>query len=492
MVLFLGAVNAPSQPLPYLLTPNLTWEPPALYDLPDSTCVQMGTTFAPLYSEKDRATNGDIQHVELLTQGFSAGFFSRYKKLKYYVSLQSDQVKATYKERASDYYFVHERSDRNVAAGAAYLYKNLYAGCGIGRHLPANMDREHVREIIDDPGLYLTQGPWQFSCAIKAALAPAALRLSLFSGPVQSSATTLVNSNGSNFRTFPLSIIRHSAEAGVELQGNILYTSTLLGADYFEDADLLTVKNSMPQDVALVNYHIVHKGTARLNFTDSLGWRASGSVAGGWGASYNFDRDRFTFFEAEAVRFNSVAAEVGARLPGFVTAGGSHYMLEGSSPKGHLKLSALSAWSLFESLDYRYRDALLTYAETGLYVNRRFRGLKFECTPQINVAYVKTEMTLNRSRKEIVVLLPVYGNETALEVFATPLLLVTPSVSFQARWGSVSINGSLHQILPVVSLQTNASKSEEGIAPNPSQDNSITGGTVLSLHAVWNLSEFPH
>lgn len=490
VLLYLYPVCSQEKTLPQQLQLHLVYVPQSLFDLPDSAQVRFGTTFAPLYSEKDLATNGDSQLVALEAHGVTAGLYSRYKQLRYFVACSHDGGEAALRQRESGYSLIHERSEWNFTSAVAYRYRNLHLGFGLGRHWPKYMERDHLRGIGNDVGGYVVRGPWQVSLCVKGDFRRASAWLSLFSGPVHSSVVKLVTGDEARFRSFPLSIVRHSIDAGLEVTIASVATSTQWGIDFCENADLQTVENTMPQDVAISNFRLVQRGGTRLAWTDSLWWEVSGSLAGGWGASYNFHRERFTFFKAATLRQYNVCVGGGVKLPHGMTSGLFQAWSSATSTSGFLKLSVLSAWSIFQSLDYKYKDAALSYGETGVFLNRTFSRLFFECTPQFKVSYVKTQMVFSRTRKEIVVLLPVYGDAEEVEVFNTPLVLVDPSVSVVVRWGRLVVNAALHQMVPIVPYTTNTESSDEGKETLVNYDTKITGGTRVSLGAMWNIPQF--
>ncbi len=468
-------------------TPLFTHTPLQLTDLPDSSLLRLHSTFNPLYSEKDRATHGDRRTVGISTRGYSVDWFSRFRQVNYYLSCNRNAATATYRDTSEDYGCTYRSVGWNLAAGATYRNGNLLFGFGLGRHWPERMEQEHLYEIRDDVTTYITRGPWQFTLDTKWFFSRATTRLSLFSGPIHSSVSKLITSDEMKFRSFPLTLILHRADGGFDFYTGTTSAATTFGIDYFENADLQTVHNSMPQDIAISNFRLDHSGYTKVPFTDSLGWNLSGSLAGGWVASYNFERNRFTFFKADEIRLRNLSVGIGTKLPAALTAGIFHTSLKGNSPTGFLKLSALSAWSIFRPLDYQYTNAELRYHETGGFINRKCTLSFLEVTPQLALSYFTAHATATYSHKEIVVLLPVYIDTVAKDFFDIRLLLLEPALRVSSRLGRIQFYGTISQKLPFP-FKT-APSAEQGTSPEANHQISTTtwGGTMMAISAVWDV-----
>jgi hypothetical protein len=458
----------------------------SLADLPDSAQLYLKTDFNPLYSEKDRATNGDSQRVQFTTRSVSGGIFSKSGPVAGYLTIDNSVLDATARYRDVAYTLESRRQEWNVAAGGILRRGPVRIGAALGRHLPQGMEREHVAAIRSKPAKYLRQGPWQGSLELEADFNNVAGHFSLYSGPIHSSVTTLATSDGAAFRSFPVSVVMHRAAAGIDIRRGRYGSTTTFTADYYENADLLSTANNMPEDIAIGNYLLSHRGGVRLPFIDSLWWGLSGSIAGGWAASYNFDRDRFTFFKAEAVRLSTGSAEAGVKLPYSLAAGINGAAIKGKSPSGLLRLSALSAWSVFKPFDYRYTDAELAYREAGGFINWKWSRSCFELVPQLYCSHISARMTLSAAHREIVVLVPVYTDTTSITTFDNQLLLFEPSLNARVRLGSVVIVGSAYQELPWL-IPDGKKVHDEPRKPLREREMIISGGTRLALSATWNL-----
>jgi hypothetical protein len=483
------AVSAPvrESSLLQVFSPLFVEEPYALAEYTDSSFLRLRSTFNPLYSEKDRATDGSRRTISAATNGYSAEWFSHLNRVQYFLSYSHDAGSATYRDSVESYGWIFRQKEWNLTAGTAYRYRNLQFGFALGRHWPQQMEREHLYEIRDNMKKYLARGPWRYSLDAEMLFSAVTARLSLFSGPIHSSVTKLNTTDETSYRSFPLSLIRHRADAGIAVQSGPADVSFTFEIDYYENGNLQTVRNSMPQDIAISNYRMMHHGRSALPFTDSLGWYLSGAIAGGWVASYNFDRDRFTFFKSEKMRLNTLFSGIGIKLPVSLTAGMFQSLVKGTSPTGFLKLSALSAWSVFQPLDYRYTNAYLHYRETGGFIRRDWRLSHCEFTPRINLSYIEAHATAAYSHKEIVVLFPVYVDTVSEELLNTQLLLLEPSLSVSVRLYRIHLRGTIAQMLPFFFAGGTSPASFASSQTDQHDEMSIAGGTRIAVTATWHV-----
>ena len=464
----------------------LVYQPVNLLDIPDSSQIDVTYNYDPLLSEKQRSSQDnynslinstDMQLLCLLTTS----------QFKYYLACSYSDFFIAYRDDYQKYSFQNGRREWDPSTGVFYTRGRFSSGFGIGRHLPSDMHREHLTEVTDDPLQYVTHGPWQFSLATTLRFKHSDVHLSLFSGPIHSSLSKVITNDGNSYRSFPISLLRRSAELGVNSKGQTFSLKTAFSISNFENVDLLTIANSMPQNIEISDYGVTHKGVWKSPLSDSLFWKLSGNITGGWMASYNFDRNRYTFFKADSILSKKISALVGLRLPCKINTGVSGTFSTLSCPKGFLNLSAFSAWSVFNPLDYRFSDAKVNYFESGIFFDRQFSRPVFNWTPHISLSYIKTRMSLNYTHKEIIVLLPVYVKGESLEVFDNQILLLMPSLAITVHAGKIDVIASVLQRIP---LFGNSGYSKKADSPDDEakKSASFTGGTSLSINAIWNIS----
>lgn len=463
------------------------YQPVNLLELPDSTQIHFSDNYDPLLSEKPRSSQDNFNSL-INSNDMQMSCFLNTSQIKYHLSCSYSDFFAAYRDEYQKYSFQNQRKEWDPSIGILYSGGEVSYGFGIGRHLADYMHIEHLSEISDDPLKYITHGPWQFSLATSLRIKHSDLHLSMFSGPVHSSLSKLITIDGNSYRSFPISLLKRTADIGVNLNVKQFSSKTDVTLTNYENIDLLIAPNSMPQDIEIARYGLSHEGTLKSALSDSLFWKLSGNIAGGWIASYNFDRDRLTVFKANSIRSSNFSALIGLRLPRKLTSGISGNIYELSCPTGFLKLSGFSAWSVFNPIDYRFTDVKMKYYEMGIFLNRKFSRSWIDVTPNMYVSYVKTWMSLNYAHKEIIVLFPVYVKPESLNVFNNQFLFLTPSLVATVHAGQFDITASILQRMPI-SIISAIYK----ISDNPDDDNtqkraSFSGGTSLSIKAIWNIS----
>lgn len=455
-------------------------------ELPDSTQIHLSDNYDPLLSEKPESTQDNYNSL-VNSNKIQLSCFLNTSKAKYHLSCSYSDFFAAYRDESQKYSFQNQRKEWDPSVGILYSFGQVSYGFGIGRHLADYMHIEHISDISDDPLKYITHGPWQFSLATKLHTKHSDLSLSMFSGLIHSSLSKLITTDGNSYRAFPVSLLEQTADIGVNVNGQKFFTKTAVSINNFENTDFEKTPNGMPLELEITRYGLSHEGALKSALSDSLFWKLSGNVAGGWIVSYNFERD-IKFFKADSIRSANLSTLIGLRLPGKLISGISSSIYKFSSPTGFLKLSGFTAWSVFNPLDYRFTDAKMKYYETAIFVNRKFSRDWVNFTPNVSISYVKTWMFVNYTHKEVVVLLPVYVNPESLKVFDNQYLLLAPSLAITVHTGQFDIAASILQRIPFLIKSDNFKNSDDPGDDDTQKRASFTGGTLLSVMAIWNIS----
>jgi hypothetical protein len=464
-----------------LLTDNLLTNPklPVITDTV-STCA-IRYTFAPLLSEI-KTTNSDNYNSQILKQCGQSDILWCNKTVRYHLSYSFTDFNAAYRDDFAHYSFDNVQKQHTLAASTLFTFNNTGIGLLLGRHFSKDLDIEHRYEIADAFSKYLSNGPWIYSLSAEQTINKFHLALTLFSGPVYSSVSRMITRTSGSFRTFPVSLISRTFDLTVDYKVNSLYLSNGFQFSSWHNVDLLETSNSMPQDVELQRYSLFESGHVSIPFSDSLFWNINGSLTGGWIASYNFNRNRFTFFKTDSVRFRSISALCGLTLSRNSSAELFGDFTTFSSPGGTLQLSALSAWSVFSPLDYKYTDVKGDYSEIGIQLHRMMQLSLFSFVPSISCSYVKTFMNLTYSEKEVVVLIPVYVNAARIEPVNKQIIMLTPELSAKATVGRYAFQLKATQLLPIELKKGKTSQSSETADKSGNnRSQRFWGGTSLSF-----------
>jgi len=464
-----------------LLTDNLfsNPRPPATSDT-ISAC-KIHYTFTPLLSEIKTTSSDNYNSHILLNNGRSSILWCN-NRMRYLLSYSFTDFNAAFRDDDERYSFDNVQQQHTLHASTFFTFYNSGIGLLLGRHFSKDLDIEHRYEITDAFGKYITEGTWIYSFAAEHTINRTHLALTLFSGPVYSSVSRMITRSSGSFRTFPISLIDRTCDLTLSHRVNLLFVSTKFQFTSWHNADLLETSNSMPQDVELQHYRLFHTGNVSVPFSDSLFWKINGSLTGGWIASYNFDRSRFTFFKADSVRIKTISALCGLTFSKKSSAELSGNFTTFSSPEGILRLSALSAWSVFSPLDYKYTDVNGDYSEVGIHLHRSIPMRTVSFVPSLSCSYVKTAMDLTYSEKEIIVLIPVYVNTVRVEPVHKRFLIFTPEIATNATVGHYEFQLKATQLLPIELRKQKTSPDSESAGGSENKgSHRFLGGTSLSL-----------
>ena len=480
--------NGTSQSFPSFqsVTDLLYCKPVSLVELPDSSRLDLKYQFDPLLSEKPRSSVDTINSSIRSNTADIRLFVSR-PSLKVFLSGTFSDLDIQACDDYQDYQLALVRRAFNVASGIMYAHHRFSAGIGIGRHFSKDADIEHWSEITANTKDYIAKGPWQYSVAGTVNLPVTKFHLSLFSGPVHSSIFTLSTNNNRSFRSFPITLIERSVQIGTSIKTRSFLSSTTAGITVFHNADLITCDNLMPQDIELTSYSLFTTGNAHLLILDSLFWKINAQITGGWVASYNFDRNNYTFFKADSLRLKGITGSIGLKAPMRIITGLSGTISQIQCPVGYLKLSALSVWSIFKPMDYRFKDIDLSYCEAGMFILRKFSLWCFDFTPSINFSHINVQFTGNYSHKEIVVLFPIYMQKESIDISDTKLFLLTPSLTTTLHVHSLSLTLSALQRIPFIIKEKQTGNGSSGGNDNAE----FTGGTTISATMSWDIAPLP-
>lgn len=464
-----------------LLTDNLFTnpKPPATTDSVTTSALQY--TFAPLLSEI-KTTDTDNYNSQVMIHSGQTSILWCNNRSKYLLSYSFTDCNAAYRDDIERYSFDNAQKQHTLSASTLFSFNNSEIGLLLGRHFSKDLDIEHRYEIADAFGNYISSGPWIYSFAIEKKINRTDVGLSLFSGPVYSSVSRMITRSNGSFRTFPVSLINRTCDLTLDYSDNILHLSLKFQGSSWHTADLLETSNSMPQDIEMQRYSISRSMCVSVPFSDSLYWSVNGSMTGGQIVSYNFDRNRLTFCKADSVRIKSVSVLGGLALSRKSCAELSGNFTTFSSPGGILRLSALSAWSVFRPLDYKYTDVHGDYTEFGIHLHRTIQYKMFSFVPSISCSYVKATINLTYSEKEIVVLIPVYVNTVSVEPVNKRFVVLTPEITTNATIGHYTFQLKATQLLPIEQKERKRSSGEEPIDNSGNKrSHRFWGGTSLSL-----------
>jgi hypothetical protein len=333
------------------------------------------------------------------------------------------------------------------------------------------------------PFHYLPASPWSI-CA-RFDVQPDTLvgaYIEGYAGPMHLSTLALAKTADAGLRSFPLALNAHTLRAGASLTTTPIKAGIEAASTRILHGRYLYAENAMPSSVEIIAYHGSFDLSARVGIIDSLWMRGSCGVAGGWIDNHNLSEHGVTFFSADSLRLRWAALGAGAALPHAFSAGLLANGADVTCPRGWLKLSALSAWSIFRSLDYRFENIHARYWDAGGFIGKKFtcRALGFDA--QLNGRYCRTYASGSYREKRIIILVPVYGSETSGYAWNAAGCILGAQLGVTIRLHGCTIGAHVDQMVPFmrILLDTNG---DSGQQQSGSADIGafFTGGTIVRL-----------
>lgn len=150
----------------------------------------------------------------------------------------------------------------------------------------------------------------------------------------------------------------------------------------------------------------------------------------------------------------------------------------GDIPKIDIDFSPFSVWSIFYPKAYRFEDSHMKMSDFGGSINLNKKWKKINSTSiHLKGSYTQLDVSSRRSEKKIYVLIPVYVNETDLDIISLSGFTGYLSLSHNITLKKSRINLILSQWLPLWS-EKNDTQSKSS---NSSFKKSIIGGTNIAL-----------
>ena len=371
-------LSAQSVPLYRLSMEPFTYVPVKPELCSDKSFLDISYQFDPILSEKPQ-NNDDAFNSIAHAHHFDVLYFKRKPGYSCFLNCAYTDLFAAYRDDNETYAVTFDRKEADVSAGFTLDRKPFSLGLGLGFHMPDYIRNEYIENSSTEYDRIFSIDPWQFSLGCKINHNPFAWDLNLFSGPVHSSLTRVINKETGSFRSFGLTLYRKSVQTGCDFENENIWLRLAVHYMRFNNSELIQSKNSMPSSVELSTYGGLTSGWFKAQVSDSIFWKLSGDLSGGWVSAYNFQKDRYTVFDTDSIRMQMVNYTVGIRLPRKINAGITATYFTAQAPMGYLRLSSFSNWSLFKPLDYRFENGSLRYYETGVFVNQPFtlRSLQY-------------------------------------------------------------------------------------------------------------------
>lgn len=479
---FCTRVSAQSVPLYRLSSEPFSFNPVKVADIDSISFLNVSYQFDPVITEKSRNEADDF-NSSIHAHVFDALYFYRNPGYSFFMNFAYTDMFAAYRNQVDPYAVTFDRKEADFSSGFA-LEQNRYSlGLGIGFHAPDHFHNDQIRNSSFENERIFSLKPWQFSLGYKMKITPWLIwNLDLFSGPVHSSLTRVLNNKSGGFRYFPLTIHRYSAETGIELNSK---KGKLKSALYYiktDNSEMIESRNSMPSELKLATYGGLISGSVRGKISDSLFLMLTGNFSGGYVSVFNFEKKKYTVLETGSLRMQTASYSAGLRLPHTINTGisGAYFMAQ--APSGYLRLSTFSNWSLFKPLDYRFEHGEFKFLETGLFINKSFSFRFMRIDPEITISYIKTGMVYDYSEKKVIVLLPVYSDPLHDKLLDTRFLLITPSMTIKTNVGSIGrIDLSAVQRIPLIQKSTSRSSQKSGEGGSTGSNPTFSGGTTVKI-----------
>jgi hypothetical protein len=449
--------------------------------------VVLSCTYNPLLNRLQE-TDEQAERSCIEGLGWQGSIVYAGKRLVPQLHFSSHRLFAAFEQPSSSYGIKSQSSLDFVDAGVGVRFDEFNATLTIGRLLDGAYNSHLKADAQDSLATFLLEGPWRYQAAFGLDSKPVFGSLRLFCGPVYNSMTTLYNRSTHSNRTFPITLISHQAQLQGGVRGAWGSISGQLGVVGTQQRDLIESTNRMPVDINVAHYEAGVDAVVNTPLGDSLFAYVKVARLGGWSASYNFDRELFTFFKASPLWLSSAASEVGMQLTSTLEVGMFGEVLQGDIPEGFVKLSGFSNWSIFAPQDYKFSAAQASFYQGGGWaqLKRQFNALSVR--GKIGASWFQTAASLSYRTKQVVVLLPVYLNPTDVQLWQERGFLIHPDITLTYACNPFIITAFVNQWIPLT-LRNKGSAASESPPPSsapPQSKERFIGGTHVGISLGWN------
>jgi len=252
--------------------------------------------------------------------------------------------------------------------------------------------------------------------------------------------------SNSHFKTFPLCAATKTYAVDLQTTRQHFSAGILINRKVFSTDTLVQSSNALPFAGELVSRELGAYGT--LGKSRVLAWECMLDYTGGYmkGTSGSFD-----YLKQEGIVMKSAEGALRCMLPCNFTCGIFGEYIDGETTEyGYFKADPFSSWNFLNPLGYRFHDASLHYYEAGLYAGKSFRiGKSNRFYADVSFSRTEGRLAVNREEKKIVILIPIYVNDTLLTLFDFEGFNLSCKIDHTLCFKKVSLNTAIRQRVPI-------------------------------------------
>lgn len=288
--------------------------------------------------------------------------------------------------------------------------------------------------------------------------------------PLFSEIPQIGNVDSEEMKAFPFSLYRNKASFLLNIKSgdvNIVKSGSI---DKYSVDSLVSAERNLPLYLDILSYktnvNIFIKNIEALFAYNILGFNL-------FGAS-----EYFTYFKMPEGKLNRFNYLLGYKFKRPIDVKFIGENIIGDIPKFDFDFSPFSVWSIFYPKAYRFEDSHIEVTDLGGNIKLSKKWRKVNSTSiLLKGSYTKVTLNSIRSEKKIYVFIPVYTDETTLDIINMVGFTGFISLSHNISWKKNNINFKLSQWFPLWN-DKNYSQSKKG---KSNIKKSIIGGTNIAL-----------
>jgi len=286
--------------------------------------------------------------------------------------------------------------------------------------------------------------------------------------------TLQTQSNGA-YRNFAVAVVNNAFHSKIAL--HLLNGDIDLRYDYaaIHNSELLDAKYPMPTLLDAVTRTFNMDVSVEVGESVDLKLNTRYQNGGGFVSGYSLSTEGMQYFLADSMRLSHYSWSVESTFPFGVEAALLGKGLELTIPYGFLYVSAFSSWSYFTSVDYRYYDTKIDYADIGLELRKTlYLGNHLSLKPVLGGSFFSALERHELKKKKTIVILPFWKDAGEHNHFDITTFMLTVSIesTLQIKQKKISIHA-----LQRIPLLSDNKKSSPNTNSAGSSDSSKGSGT---------------
>jgi len=301
--------------------------------------------------------------------------------------------------------------------------------------------------------------------------------LSLEQSPTAVAVPNLTMERSENFRTFPYSILKRSSIAAVGVHGEKRSLTVGSGIIRLEPSEYTTGENSLPLHLSVAYNETFFTGSFKALSSHVTYRQGKGALE-----CYDSKSETNRFIRFETIPFNHLSGRVNLQKNSFGVELFGERFRASLSENGYIDFYPFSSWTLFRPYAYRYQNGTIAFQNGGISLEKKLTwNEKNQTEITLRTSYATASGSIDRAKKKIVVMIPMYVEDTTLTTGTQSFILGDITVNHRIQLRTSELALSARQLLPIPlhTSETTASTSTTSGKSHP--DDRTYGGLTLSM-----------